>query len=84
MVKLADTPDLGSGGLGVGVCLWHKSRKRDIQVPLRAEFDANRIKKNISASMVKLADTPDLGSGAERRGGSSPSTRTTKFRLAKF
>jgi hypothetical protein len=26
--------------------------------------------------MVKLADTSDLGSDAERRGGSSPSTRT--------
>lgn len=26
--------------------------------------------------MAKLADAPDLGSGAERRGGSSPSTRT--------
>ena len=27
--------------------------------------------------MAKLVDAPDLGSGAARRGGSSPSTRTT-------
>ena len=27
--------------------------------------------------MAKLADAPDLGSGAARRGGSSPSIRTT-------
>ncbi len=26
--------------------------------------------------MAELADAPDLGSGAERRGGSSPFTRT--------
>ena len=29
------------------------------------------------AGVAKLADAPDLGSGAERRGGSSPSTRTS-------
>ena len=29
--------------------------------------------------MAKLVDAPDLGSGAARRGGSSPSTRTTTF-----
>ena len=29
------------------------------------------------AGVAKLADAPDLGSGAARRGGSSPSTRTT-------
>ena len=30
-----------------------------------------------SAGVAKLVDAPDLGSGAARRGGSSPSTRTT-------
>ena len=30
------------------------------------------------AGVAKLADAPDLGSGAERRGGSSPFTRTSK------
>ena len=30
------------------------------------------------AGVAKLADAPDLGSGAERRGGSSPFTRTRK------
>jgi hypothetical protein len=30
----------------------------------------------IKAGVAKLVDAPDLGSGAERRGGSSPSTRT--------
>ncbi|MEY2695495.1 MAG: hypothetical protein RLZZ72_751, partial [Actinomycetota bacterium] len=30
------------------------------------------------AGVAKLADAPDLGSGAERRGGSSPFTRTKK------
>ena len=30
------------------------------------------------AGVAKLVDAPDLGSGAARRGGSSPSTRTTK------
>ena len=29
------------------------------------------------AGVAKLVDAPDLGSGAVRRGGSSPSTRTT-------
>ena len=29
------------------------------------------------AGVAKLVDAPDLGSGAARRGGSSPSTRTT-------
>lgn len=29
------------------------------------------------AGVAKLADAPDLGSGAERRGGSSPFTRTS-------
>jgi hypothetical protein len=29
------------------------------------------------AGVAELADAPDLGSGAARRGGSSPSTRTT-------
>ena len=28
------------------------------------------------AGVVELVDAPDLGSGVERRGGSSPSTRT--------
>ena len=31
--------------------------------------------------MAKLADAPDLGSGAERRGGSSPFTRTKQVEL---
>lgn len=31
--------------------------------------------------MAKLADAPDLGSGAARRGGSSPLSRTTLFKL---
>ena len=31
------------------------------------------------AGVAKLVDAPDLGSGAARRGGSSPSTRTTKI-----
>ena len=36
-------------------------------------------KENIyEAGVAKLVDAPDLGSGAARRGGSSPSTRTTK------
>jgi hypothetical protein len=30
-----------------------------------------------NAGVAKLVDAPDLGSGAARRGGSSPSTRTT-------
>ena len=30
-----------------------------------------------TAGVAKLVDAPDLGSGAARRGGSSPSTRTT-------
>jgi hypothetical protein len=30
-----------------------------------------------SARVAELADAPDLGSGAERRGGSSPPSRTT-------
>ena len=30
-----------------------------------------------SAGVAELVDAPDLGSGAERRGGSSPFTRTT-------
>ena len=30
--------------------------------------------------MAKLVDAPDLGSGAARRGGSSPSTRTTYYK----
>ena len=30
----------------------------------------------ISAGVAELVDAPDLGSGAERRGGSSPLTRT--------
>ena len=35
-------------------------------------------KENIyQAGVAKLVDAPDLGSGAARRGGSSPSTRTT-------
>ena len=35
-------------------------------------------KENIyEAGVAKLVDAPDLGSGAARRGGSSPSTRTT-------
>ena len=29
------------------------------------------------AGVAELVDAPDLGSGAERRGGSSPFTRTT-------
>ena len=29
--------------------------------------------------MAELVDAPDLGSGATRRGGSSPSTRTTFY-----
>ena len=33
-----------------------------------------------AAAVVKLVDTPDLGSGVERRGGSSPSSRTIYFR----
>ena len=33
------------------------------------------------AGVAELADAPDLGSGAERRGGSSPSTRTTTHSL---
>ncbi len=33
----------------------------------------------ISAGVAELVDAPDLGSGAERRGGSSPFTRTTIF-----
>ena len=32
----------------------------------------------LKAGVAKLVDAPDLGSGAARRGGSSPSTRTTK------
>ena len=32
---------------------------------------------NCNAGVAKLVDAPDLGSGAARRGGSSPSTRTT-------
>ena len=37
-------------------------------------------KLNISsAGVAKLVDAPDLGSGAARRGGSSPSTRTTFY-----
>ena len=31
------------------------------------------------AGVAKLVDAPDLGSGAARRGGSSPSTRTTFY-----
>ena len=31
----------------------------------------------LQAGVAKLVDAPDLGSGAARRGGSSPSTRTT-------
>ena len=31
------------------------------------------------AGVAKLVDAPDLGSGAVRRGGSSPSTRTTFY-----
>ena len=31
----------------------------------------------LKAGVAKLVDAPDLGSGAARRGGSSPSTRTT-------
>ena len=31
----------------------------------------------LTAGVAKLVDAPDLGSGAARRGGSSPSTRTT-------
>ena len=35
-------------------------------------------RRNIhEAGVAKLVDAPDLGSGAARRGGSSPSTRTT-------
>jgi hypothetical protein len=30
------------------------------------------------AGVVELVDTPDLGSGDSRRGGSSPSARTSK------
>jgi hypothetical protein len=30
------------------------------------------------AGVAELADAPDLGSGAARRGGSSPSTRTSQ------
>ncbi len=32
-----------------------------------------------SAGVAELVDAPDLGSGAERRGGSSPFTRTIFF-----
>jgi hypothetical protein len=35
------------------------------------------------AGVAELADAPDLGSGAERRGGSSPSTRTSQSYLRK-
>ena len=31
------------------------------------------------AGVAELVDAPDLGSGAERRGGSSPFTRTTIY-----
>ena len=31
------------------------------------------------AGVAELVDAPDLGSGAERRGGSSPLTRTNKL-----
>ena len=33
----------------------------------------------LTAGVAKLVDAPDLGSGAARRGGSSPSTRTTFY-----
>ena len=33
----------------------------------------------IHAGVAELVDAPDLGSGAERRGGSSPFTRTTIY-----
>src|SRR5919106_3048402 len=33
-----------------------------------------------AAGVVELVDTPDLGSGGSRRGGSSPSARTTASR----
>ena len=35
--------------------------------------------ENLRAGVAELVDAPDLGSGAERRGGSSPSTRTTIY-----
>ncbi len=35
-----------------------------------------------NAGMAELVDAPDLGSGAERRGGSTPSTRTIILRRA--
>ena len=35
------------------------------------------VKCTYSAGVAELVDAPDLGSGAVRRGGSSPSTRTT-------
>ena len=36
-----------------------------------------KIARQSIAGVAKLVDAPDLGSGAARRGGSSPSTRTT-------
>ena len=36
------------------------------------------------AGVAELVDAPDLGSGAERRGGSSPFTRTTIYLLKKM
>ena len=36
------------------------------------------------AGVAKLVDAPDLGSGAVRRGGSSPSTRTTSLLFCVF
>ena len=46
------------------------------------KIDVRKLWKHLcfsSAGVAELVDAPDLGSGAERRGGSSPFTRTSEL-----